>query len=341
MLAEEIFYTRALSDSELSSLHGYLQTRLTTPPEAPGEQGAPVQFISETPGVLLVDSEAGALLELPKHGPVFASNSDLLLWAAAHLNAQLVYNDLGEVIDATGSVTQAGRFFYVDDTTFATVEVEDVVEALLGGRSGIVTVAGQKYCLREDGCEAGMAPHAPPTEERRCNTDGTYCIKATSFKRNLIIYKSWGTKLEQKNGGYHEDWKFCWKLFIPWACKKKSGQNELSLRSSYQLESSSAHGCGNQIDPQNPRPECTPWSTQRETSKRNTEKIKLREFSFFLGASYNLDNGSVEPGGSADMLVEGVCSTGTGRDPRDSSKSARTVTSKGSIDFICPDPFYQ
>lgn len=270
-------------------------------------------------GVLLVDSSSGGeILEIPEVGMSFGSKHAAIEWAAANLNAHVERDLAGNAIDAYGTAYEIGRFFYVDEKNRELVEIDDIVATLLGGRRGIVTIAGVEYCLRDDGCEEGLALKAPPSVHRPCNSGKNFCIKSESFKTNALVYKSIGTKLEQREGGFSKERHFCWKArFIPWSCVRKKGQNRLELQNRYQFG-----GSGQLL---------------RFKSGTNTEKITQKEWSLFASIKVK-DDGSVVPGKpGADLIVEGVCAFGLGRDPRGERDFANSNTSKGDVSYVCPD----
>ncbi|MDB4984991.1 MAG: hypothetical protein JWN04_169 [Myxococcaceae bacterium] len=272
---------------------------------------------SATPGVTTIDATVNDLITVPVHGQTFANVSAAVDWAVKTLNAKPVLNASGHKVDAILDLTEIDDIYYIDEHNNV-VPVDDVISSLLGGQDGIVTVAGTHYCILDTGCVASMTAKQPPAVDRKCDSSGKYCIKGTSFKKDWIFYKAIGTKLEQKEGGYHKWHKFCWKHgFIPWSCKHTSGSNKLSLTQQFQIDlGTGAAGVSSRL-----------------TTGTNTTKISKRLWSIF--ASLEIDsNGSlsdVNAGRSGFGSPKGVCATGSGSDTK-TGAAARTLSSKGSVD---------
>jgi hypothetical protein len=310
-------------------------------------QSVAAQVTFPSPGELVVNSsDGGEVLNVPAHGQTFSSQQDAISWAAANLNARIEYDEQGNAINAYWSSTEIGSFFYVDEATQSLVEVDDVAAALLGGRDGIVTIAGAQYCIRDDGCEAGMAPHALPEESRDCGADELFCIKETSFKRNLLVYKAVGTRLKQVDNGFRITHKFCWKGPIPWSCRVKHGANHLSLTATFQLQLA-GEGCGDPFDSAGGNGSCPAGNRSGLTErleKDNTEQLKLRKGTLFPKLKVWFTPSSVDqvrpglPPSGGPVVVEGVCASGGGFDPRSQiNTQAATQTSIGNVDFVCPN----
>jgi hypothetical protein len=295
--------------------------------DAPLSGVATLQFPS--PGVVQVSSETGAdLVNIPVHGRTFATERDMNTFMAANFNAKIAYNKAGAQVGTGGELIQIGDFYYIDSVTGQSVEIEDIIAAIVGGQDGIVTVAGIPYCIREEGC--GTAFKAPPDVDRECIGAGSslYCAKATSWKTSpasrLFVYASVGTKVEQFEGGWHKDCGLCWKGPIPWRCCKTRGSNTLGITNRYQSGQNPYGGVE---------------TATRSVSRNNVAKVKEKLWASFHAAISISTNGEIGVGDDADaasLNVAGVCGRSSGQGRGTSSSSpVNMYTSKGEVDVAC------
>jgi hypothetical protein len=251
-------------------------------------------------GQLIVDASTGrSTMTLPEHGLSFTDTASMVDWAIANLNARPVYNASGQRVGAELEELTMGDLQSLDADTGAIGDVDDPGLALLGGRDGYVTIAGVRTCVRDEVCGSVLQASQPAAIDRPCSTDGKYCIKAESFKRSFVIGNSIGTKLEQKDGGYHESHHACWKFWKAFRCTKKRGTNDLRIFNDYQVDV--IEGIVNRVS--------------RSAAGHNKTSIKQRLLKF----------------GNA-IQAEGVCAVSTGTDLGTHSLLAHT--SKGSVEYL-------
>jgi hypothetical protein len=279
----------------------------------------PTLIDASTPGTLTVDGSNGnGMLDVAQAGMVFDTQQSLIDWAIANLNAvPVVDSATGATVGVEGRLVQAGDLGYVDEQTLSLVPVDDYIAAKLGGRSGIVTVAGTQYCLRDDGCINGMTLKAAPPKSSSACSGTRYCINGDSFKTNLIIYRSVGSETDQGAGGYHESHHICWNPFKLFRCTKKSGHNTLRVSNAYTFVSNLVVG-----------------SIPDSSQKNDSTSLKLKLWSFFV--SIKSSDAGVTPGtiSTAEADVSGVCGAESGTD-NVSRLAASTATSTGDVQGVC------
>lgn len=287
--------------------------------DAPPDTSTVLEF--PTPGVLSVDTTNGSeILDIPDHGQTFNTINDAIAWTAEQLNGFIQYDAAGNAVGTYGQFIQYGDVFYIDPETGASVEIDDVPSALLGGKDGVVTIAGTEYCARPEVC--GDAFKQAPEVDRECDGAGTFCGKTTSWftppAQRLWIYFSTGSKVEQREGGYHRSCHFCWKHhFFPWRCCSSSGSNTLELNNRYVF----AHDNGGGY-------------VTTYTSKSNATQIKERMYATFsANIEISFDGKEVVGGGDAvDAFLDGVCGHGIDRSP-----AVYMDTAAGDVTGVCDD----
>lgn len=274
-----------------------------------------------TPGRLVIDASSGNYLEIPDHGLVVANNAALYTWLRDNLGFVL-YTNGSTPVDAAVEVVQYGDTFYADPSSRTIVPVEDPVIALVGGKDGIITIGGIPQCIKADGCTPGMPYKAVSGTDRRCD-GSSFCIKHEGIKRDML-FKSLGSELQQKEGGYHRELHFCWKLgFIPWGCWKSTGSNRLDIQNDYQLSGGGGWG-----------------TATRFAGKSNVESVKQRFLSvggtIEIGFSGTLEGADIGTGLDDEITASGVCGHGNGSS---GSKSVTTAVKKGNTSIIgCAGP---
>ncbi|HEX5758255.1 MAG TPA: hypothetical protein VF121_03595 [Thermoanaerobaculia bacterium] len=128
-----------------------------------------------------------------------------------------------------------------------------MLSLVIGGTAGFITVgaatAGTTICFDTvTGCgqfstaqAAASGPADPPQTVTVCGGDleqDDYCTRNASeifkFPPLFPVYIFVGGETEQKEGGYHESWRWCLKFgFIPWACKSSSGTSSYVIANEY------------------------------------------------------------------------------------------------------------
>jgi hypothetical protein len=288
---------------------------------------ASVVVTKPAPGTIVFDASSGAALDVPEHGRTFASRSAAVDWAVTNLNAMRQIGDDGQ----PGFVLQEivyGDPVYADAATESLLPVSDVAEALIAGRDGYVTIAGTRYCLRDQICGPAHLSK-PPATASDCDSQNKFCIHSESFNHQVEIpfvgVKLWslvGTETKQSKGGYKESREFCWKHHvIPWVCTKKSGKNFLEIANIYRAEG----GGLSQV-----------WNT----SKRNTTSIQQTLKGFFV--KIEVENGgglsNIETECTDVCEVKGVCGWSGGSETSDGPRIAEERTSKGDVSGSVCDP---
>lgn len=227
-----------------------------------------------------------------------------------------------------------GELVYGDANTETSDAIDDYMVAKLGGRSGVVIVDGQEYCLKENGCSSGLAKAshdaflaaAPPRESYICSQPG-FCVKASSWRKAIPsffpIYRTIGSDIEQKAGGFQVSHHFCWKFIIPWSCSRKSGANRTLLKNVYRFETE------NIIEN---APVVGTGAVEQRAARNNVESIDIRMWSLFASLKSNGVPGSTS---TAEAELKGVC--GRGSATAASVLDANTKTSAGAIGRLCDD----
>lgn len=215
----------------------------------------------------------------------------------------------------------------------------------LGGKSGIVTIEGEQYCLKDAGCgsvnakandsDSFLAERAislaapggdtakPPEDRSTCNQENNFCLEMSSWRKAIpldkfAIYRTIGSAVEQTKGGFQVSHHFCWKFgFIPWSCSKRSGNNNMRLDNTYRFSTRVASG-----------------SFTDSGQADNVEAIDIRMWSLFV--TLKVKDGELKPGfpqNTAEAELTGACGAGTARD--NANHSAGAMTASGDVTGVC------
>jgi hypothetical protein len=297
-------------------------------------------FDRSVAGTLVVNAQDGnGVLSDPHDGMTFGSQAEAIAWAQANLNGTVEYDLFGNAVSVQGSLITYGKLFYSDASTQSLTEVDDYIAYALGGTSGIVTIAGTPYCLRDDGClGAGMTLKAAAPEETPACADSTtrFCIKSSSWKTAfppiLTIYRSIGSEADQTEGGFRITHHFCWKAFIPWSCSRKSGSNIMSLTNRYRI-ALPAFDDPSSSDSRATPPLGTVGEDDESGEASNVESIKMKQWGLFAGIKSSR-SGTLSPllGDTAAATVTGVCG---GEGSRDKNIEVGSLTAAGNHASIC------
>ena len=296
------------------------------PSERAGLGGEPL-ISRGNPGELLIDASGGnGVIEVADKGMNFPSREAAIDWAAANMNGIVETDETGRRIGAFGRLTVYGKLVYGDANTQTSVAVDDYMVAKLGGKSGVVIIDGQSYCLRENGCSENAVAdvvYAVPKETSPCNGHG-FCVEASSWKKELPvwffpIYRTIGSDIEQTAGGFQVDHHFCWKLgVIPWSCTRKTGSNTMRLDNAYLFNTGG-------IDETDPN--IASGKIFQSGIRDNTDAIDLRMWSLFV--SIKSDKPVPRAGGTAEAQLSGVCGAGESRSRTSTQDFLSTVTAAG------------
>jgi hypothetical protein len=311
-------------------------------PEPDPDPDSEATFDRSVAGTLTVNAEDGnGILSDPHDGMTFGSQAEAIDWVKANLNGTVTYDLWGNPVSVHGSLITYGKLFYSDASAQNLIEVEDYIAYALGGTSGIVTIAGMQYCLRDDGClGTGMTLKAAAPESMSACADSVtrFCIKSNSWKSSfpplipIKIYQSIGSEADQTQGGFHVSHHFCWKAFIPWSCSKKSGSNTMSIVNRYRI----ALPAFNDPSPSDPRatpPLGTVGEDDESGQASNVESIKMKQWGLFGGIKGNI-GGTVSPAAGATdaATVTGVCG---GEVSKDKDTQVGNGTAAGNHTTIC------
>lgn len=288
------------------------------------------------PGELTVDaSDGNGVLEMPEEGMVFSSNAELIDWAETNMNGIAETDENGNRVGIFGKLTVYGKLVYGDANTETSEAIDDYMVAKLGGKSGVVIVDGQEYCLKENGCSSGLtkdsqsaflAVHAVRPKNVHICSQPDFCVAASSWKKSVPaswfpLYRTIGSDIEQKAGGFQVSHHFCWKWIIPWSCSRKTGANVMFLHNAYRFET------GNIIEN---APNVGAGVIEQYAVRNNVESINIRMWSLFVSIR---SNGVPGAASTAEAELKGVCgdgsSTSTGAIP------ANTETAAGDVRDVC------
>lgn len=282
------------------------------------------------PGEMVIDASGGNdAIEVPANGMVFNSEDDLITWAADNLNGVPTTDDSGRR-GIWGKLTVYGKLHYGDENANISQQVDDYMVAKLGGRSGVVIVNGQEYCLKENGCDSGSSLTSPgakvnvysaPSATGRCDPTNQFCINGESWKKEIPasffpIYRTIGSDVEETGSGFEITHHFCWKAgIIPWSCARQSGHDHLSLRNSYSFGTGMATG-----------------AISDGGAHDDVESIDVRLWSLFVSVKSNGVPGTTS---TAEAEIGGVCAGESGNSPKFQTPIAIS-TSAGSVsDQVC------
>jgi hypothetical protein len=182
----------------------------------------------DVPGTLVFETTDGRVditALVPDKPREFRSLDDFHAWAQKTLNARIVERE------GAGPVTQidvsSGTTLRYDREIDDLIRVDDPIEAIVGGTTGYVVIAGEKACAsRTAPCarEAGLAPPDDPRRTRRpwlaAGTAGAFGILATSWIARDWFYESVGASTQQWNATSGMQWRwtscgfFCWTLSL-------------------------------------------------------------------------------------------------------------------------------
>jgi hypothetical protein len=158
-------------------------------------------------GVFIVDASDGKnYVDVAEAGRSFNTLDDFLFWVAQTFGGTIVYDRDAQAKGVHGISVTYGTPYYADGNSNRAVPVDDMIAAVVAGRGGIVTIAGEQYCLRADGCLGDQTFKArPPESSSNCDPNSRFCIGSESFNHKfpplVSIYRSVGTETTQTRGG--------------------------------------------------------------------------------------------------------------------------------------------
>jgi|GEM_PF-3196589 len=300
------------------------------PRHQPAEEALPAQVKFGMPGELVIDATDGrSMLPTVDRDLTFKSRRELFEWAIEYLNGQPVYDEQKKLVGVQGEITQYGTLTRVDERTREVQPVADPIEAILGGKTGYMSLEGENKCIDEVRCGKEKKTELPtppgvklasldfpptlvshaPGGRTACNSANSYCIRGESWKTNWWFYRSIGAETQQKRGGYRVEHYFCWKWgFIPWSCSRKVGSNELFVDATYFVQ-----GLAGLV------------GFTQSRSCRNCESVKHKFWSIFV--TVTLPGPSIGTACTAECEIKGVCGRHSGFGPEG---SAFTTTGAGS-----------
>jgi hypothetical protein len=187
-------------------------------------------------GDLVIDSSGNkSYFPIGVQPRTFGSWNEFYDFAANQLNAELVFDDAGQVVGVQGKTIEWGHSIYVDPRSGQLMEVTDPVAAFLGGFQGQIVVNGERIPISSDFSRPWDST-LPDDPGQRDICAGSFCTRNTSFKNDYFIYASRGSETSQLSGGYHVTAHFCWKWgFIPWVCWSGSGYNHFDIWNVYYM----------------------------------------------------------------------------------------------------------
>lgn len=147
------------------------------------------RFVATNDGSRVDSAGDRVFFPMPREVREFATHAELRGFLVDSFYADPVYDLNGAENGVQGLQTQIGRSWFFDPQIAQFYRVTDPVLAYLGGTRGIVRIAGIETCVDPDGvCDGGVASYleptatlTQPTQETDCTTDGSYCVKGTSF----------------------------------------------------------------------------------------------------------------------------------------------------------------
>jgi hypothetical protein len=234
---------------------------------------------------------------VPDTGKTFDTKGQLIEWAANHFNGIVDTDASGNPQGIYGRLTVYGKL-WASDSRQISAQVDDYMVSQLGGRSGVVVVEGQEYCLKDNGCTSGsektpMVYSAPPPTTGKCDPTKNFCLNGESWKKELPatfapIYRTIGSNAEETGIGFSISHHFCWKAgFIPWSCVAKSGDDTMALDSAYNFGTGMASGV-----------------IEQRGRANNVDSIDLRLWSLFISVKSSGVPGTT---GTAEAEIGGVC----------------------------------
>lgn len=237
----------------------------------------------EEPGELIVDARSGRdVFVMSEKGMAFDSKGDLYKFLGEKLNADPVLNKEGKVTGMRGQLVSYGTPYFADAETKTVYAVDDYIEALLGGRNGIMTVDKEPYCIRPNICG-----DTKKVGSRATVCEGPFCASGESFRHEAPPLRPFfvrvGAVTRQEVGGYTVKRSLCWNGPIPWICSTEEGGNTLRV------------GAGFRFNPLTPPP--LDYRSLRPRTVQNAESVSVAEWGIGI------------IGG--DGLPAGICSFGS------------------------------
>lgn len=228
-------------------------------PDNTGDEGGGLAVVElgDNPGEVVFDGSNGnTMFPVPATMREFDDLQDYVSFVQAHLNAEPLTDENGELIGVWGTSYMLGDLVFAKDGV--TIPVTEPVATYLGGTFGYIRIGDKYWCVDNELCP----PEIQDADPTWCN--GPFCIDGNSFKTNWLFYKSIGAETKQRSGGYQETTRWCWKAFvIPWRCTTSSGSNELFVRANF----------GGEVDGY------TVFGAERQRTGHNTTKVEAKLWS--------------------------------------------------------------
>lgn len=113
-----------------------------------------VSIVFGKPGEVLFDATGTKkLMKMPEEIRVFATEEDYFKFLETDLNAELVYDGSGRVVDYNLQVTSAGAAYYWDYARDRFMDVRDFKASFIAGPFGFVSINNKLVCVNPAICD--------------------------------------------------------------------------------------------------------------------------------------------------------------------------------------------